>query len=120
MLNVAAPIWNRIAETGLTTPFGKQFFPLDEEEMSRQFDRATEMLEAEGNSPTVVRAYLEVAPLLLEREAISKYVTTHPQQRSALPEINTIQEAVLYSTRQHRLTGAQQRQLERLLSAHAN
>jgi hypothetical protein len=119
VLQVAASIWNRIAEAGTPrSPIG-QLFPLSQEEQNQAHQREADRLQKMQIDPDVVSAYLEVAPLLAERELIAKYKDQHPARSTflneALPEVNTIQEAVLLSTRERRLTRKQQQQLSELL-----
>lgn len=117
MLQVAAPIWNEVAKEGLATNFGKRLFRLSQEQQNDLLDREANVLQQQGHSQKAVRAFQEVAPLLGERQAIARFVKKNPGQRQALPEVNSLQEAVMLASQSHLLTTPQQRELENLLKA---
>src|SRR5690348_4847268 len=93
MLQVAAPIWNKIAKQGeLQTKFAKRMFPLDQEQLTRAMELEGQKLGSQGFHPTVIRAFQELGPLVAERKAISRFVETNPHLREALPEIQNLNE----------------------------
>ena len=80
-----------------------------------------DLMEKQGlHDPAVHRAFLLVAPLLAENEAISAYLqeADRPDLRSALPEVTSINEAVILATMEYRLSPSQQALLTRLLTQH--
>lgn len=119
MLQVNAALWNAIARTGqCRTPIG-QLFSLTQEQQNQAHEREANRLEQLGVDPEVALAYLTVAPLLAERKAIADYKRMHSANLSladVLPEVNTIQDAVILATRQHRLNREQATQLTELLA----
>mgnify|MGYP001267665546 CR=1 FL=1 len=115
MLNVAAPIWNQIAQLGTESQFGARFLTMDQEEMTRAVQALADELESKGIHPEVVSAYLELAPLLAEREAISRYSRLNPQARTFLPEVTSVNEALLIAIRERYLNTSQVAQLRKLL-----
>ena len=119
MHQISAATWNLVAELAPTKTQIGRLFRLDPEQMNQAEEREAERLEAEGYDPDVVLAYLEVAPYLVEREAIAKAKGLRPDNLNlqAIPEVNTIQAAVLLSTRECLLTSGQQKQLTELLSS---
>ena len=62
-------------------------------------------------------AFRLVAPLLQETQAISDYIllTQRLDLRSALPEVNSVNEAVMLASTEYRLTPSQQKKLTQLL-----
>ena len=119
LTSVAAPIWNQIAQRPLQTPWARQAFKLDADEMVELMNEEYAKLKAEVGG-TVASAYLDVKPLLLENQAISRFTQAQPMYREALPEITSIQEAILIASRDHLLTTLQQKKLQKLLEADLN
>jgi hypothetical protein len=118
MLNLPAAVWNEIARTQtLRSTFGKRWFPMDQDEITAAHERMVSELERRGNDLAVALAYLELAPLLAEREAIQAYVDQHPIHREALREILEVNEALLIAIEEHNLTESQVKQLRPLLAA---
>jgi len=117
MLNVAAPIWNEVAKEGLRTPLFQRLMPMDQDAMTKAHDQEVERLEQEGTAPTVALAYMKVAPLLAERQAIQSYVAKNQRWRHALPSVTSIEQAVAMMSKSRQLTSAQQTQLSNLLQA---
>ena len=70
-------------------------------------------------SPEVCRAFLDLKPLLLENVAISRHIqqTDNPSLRQALPEVTTVNEAVILASADQELSTLQQRRLEKLLQS---
>lgn len=117
--SVATPIWNEIAETQeLATKWGKMAFRLDAEKMSELINKEYRELKERGLPFAVIKGYLDLKPLLLENVAISRHIqrTDDLSLRSALPEVTTIDEAVMLASQDQPLTLKQQEQLSKLLS----
>lgn len=115
MLQVAAPIWNRIAEYGLATPFGEKFLTLNQQQMTDAQQLEYDRLTKAGTSPEAAISFLTLAPLLLERKAISRYARSNPQIRDALPEVTSVQEALHMAIAGDRLNPKQTAELRTLL-----
>jgi hypothetical protein len=114
---VAAPIWNAVAEQGdPQTWLGRAMFSLPEDEMQEYQDELADSLEKRGWDPTVVQSFLVVAPLLLEREAISRAARVVPKIRPVLPEVLSVQGAAALGTMEYFLDSKQANQLTRLLA----
>ena len=113
---IAAPIWNIVAEKGKPqTWYGRGLFHLPEEVQERDQDELASTLEAKGCDPKVARAFLNVAPLYLEREAISRAAKLVPKIRPAVPEVLSLEEAVALGTMEDFLTPPQASLLRKLL-----
>lgn len=76
-------------------------------------------LEKMGADNRVILAYRLVAPLLMENEAISAYLeeTQQPTLRASLPEVISVNEAVILASMEYPLTQSQQKQLTQLLAS---
>ena len=112
---VATRVWNEIGETvPLKTDWAKQMFPLPPSEMEKALDLEQERL-SKADRPVVVAAYLLVMPLLWEREAIAKFKRAHPEMMDALPNVESVQEAVMLASTEFPLDKRQQQRLARLL-----
>lgn len=118
--SVATPIWNEIARAQeLKTEWARKAFSLNGEQMVKLVDREYEELKAAGVSPEVSKAFLDLKPLLLENVAISRHIqqTDNPSLRQALPEVTTVNEAVILASADQELSTLQQRRLEKLLQS---
>lgn len=116
--SVAAVIWNEIAAQGkLQTAWAKKVFAMDEEELSAQENEEYRAMKAAGTDHDVASAFLDVRHLLLEHEAITRYCRKNPQMRNALPEVDSVNEAILLAQGDRFLTPPQTRQLRELLQA---
>ena len=116
--SVATPIWNEIAKAQkLRTEWGKKAFNLDQEGMVNLVNQEYEELQQKGVSTEICKAFLDMKPLLLENVAISLHIqqTDNLHLRQALPEVTTINEAVILASEDQPLTTLQQRQLQKLL-----
>jgi hypothetical protein len=117
MHQVATPIWNEIAKTQvLRTPWAKTVFSMTEEEMAEHLEQWAAALETE-HSNKVALAYQLTAPLLMENEAISRFIsrTGRSSLRAGLPEILTPAEGVDLGSREYRLNRAEAQALNLLL-----
>ena len=115
-MNAPAAVWNQIAKTQkLRSAWGKKWFVMDQDAMTAAHERMVSLLERQGKDLAVALAYLELAPLLAEHEAIQAFVAENPVHREALPEVLEINEALLIAIEQRNLTMSQVDQLRPLL-----
>lgn len=120
MYQAPMAVWNEIAKS---QPLGQPWatlFRLTPQELPVKLDELVDKpAEAAGADNRTVLAYRLVAPLLMENEAISSYLTETNQStlRSSLPEINSVNEAVMLASTEYCLTPFQQRKLTQLLKA---
>lgn len=93
MLNVPQEIRNQLARLPMLHPALKAILAMESEDNA---DQALQKLARKmvGFSPTIQHAWMTVAPLLLENEAIDRFVRKNPDWRMTLPEILTISEAL--------------------------
>lgn len=120
MYQTPLPIWNEIAKTQeLATPQWRRLLNLDPEAMPSAIKDLETRLEQKGADPRSIRAYLLTAPLLAENEAISRYVEAsgNPGLRASLPELTSINEALVLASHEFRLSPSQQSMLRKLLLA---
>jgi hypothetical protein len=116
MYQVPAAVWNQIAETQrLETSWAKWIFPLPEDDQEKAVLDEELRLTKPAGSALLAMAYLTVAPLLWERRAIRLWKTENGEN-PGLPSIETVQEAVILASKDHRLTVDQQRTLSAMLS----
>ena len=113
--SIPAEIWNGIAETEtLRTAWAKKHFPLTEQEMEQAEEKEADALEK--NWPrAVVRGFQDMRPLLLEREALRQWTRKHPEHAAALPEVNSLEEAVDMAAMDWMYDETEKRQLRELL-----
>jgi len=118
MYQVPATVWNRIAETEtLATEWAELTFPLPEAELEEALELEAARIQAEHKtSPSLTLAYLKVMPLLWEREAIAAFVADNPALAGALPNVETVEEAVRIATLDHPITTREQDKLASLLT----
>ena len=118
MQQVPMRFWNEIAQTQeMKSPLWAAMFSLSPEQLSGATDDLTKALKLLVQDERVMLAYLLAAPLLVENEAISRYLieTDSLHLRSSMPELQTVGEAVILASREYRLKPSQQRQLDLLL-----
>lgn len=119
MYQVPARVWNAIAATGsLRNPSFKILMAMPEEQMLKDLDEQAKVLAKRGVSDSVISAYQELAPLLAEHEAISRYInqTGNFDLRAALPEILSPQEAVAIAAKDRLLSASDKTQLKQMLT----
>jgi hypothetical protein len=93
MLNVPQEIRNQLARTGrMQYPKFESIFKLESEEKA---DLELLKLARKQAGVRLATAWIYSAPLLLENEAIAALVLTNPSLKLLLPEILTVEEAVL-------------------------
>ena len=117
--SVAAPIWNEIAKTQtLKTEWARKAFALDDQAMSELEDQEYQELKPKVGQ-AVAAAFSDLKPLLLENQAISRYIQAQddPTLRQALPEVVSIAEAIALASMDRPLSPSQQTSLQNLLKA---
>jgi hypothetical protein len=117
---LAAGILNRIADTTpLRHRWAQLLFLMTQEQLTKQRESQEKALAERGFSTPVILAYLSLAPLLAENEAISQYIekTGNLDLRAALPEVTTENEAQILAIKEYGLNQSQQAQLKELLLA---
>lgn len=116
MHQAAATYWNQIAEQNpLKTTWAQQMFPLPQESLDKALEQEEARLTQQEGDPIVAAAYLKVAPLLWEQEAISNFLLDNPSLRSALPPQENVSEALVTASQDFRLTPFQLRKLKAML-----
>lgn len=116
MHQVATEHWNQLAESQpLATDWAKAIFPLPPEQMAKALDREETKLMKLVQDSSIVAALIKVGPLLWEHLAISKFLEAQPNLASAMPAIETINEAVETAALDYRLSSIQRKKLARLL-----
>lgn len=121
LARVNSEVWNEIAQTQtLRSDWARRVFPMRSDAMLEEMNREGAALTATGLPNPVVLAYQTVAPLLLETEAISRYIaaTGRWDLRNALTEVNTIGEALMVAgadIQPDSLTPPEEEQLRQLL-----
>ena len=118
MYQAPTAVWNQIAQS---QPLGKpwsRLFRLDLPELTKELAKMEDVLKAKGADARVTRAYLLTAPLLAENEAISSFVemTNRQDLRSSMPELTSVNEAVILASQEYRLSPSQQAKLTHLLN----
>jgi hypothetical protein len=106
MYSVPAPVLNEIARTRtLRTESARQMFVLDGPGLLDALSDQAKSLGAQGVPNKVVLAYQTVGPLLSENLAISEFIMTTERLdlRACLPEIVSIEEAILVADAEYRL-----------------
>ena len=118
MYQVPMAIWNEIAQSQpLSQPWGT-LFRLTPEELPPMLEKLVDKVaEDQGANNSTVLAYRLVAPLLQETVAISEYLeeTDRMDLRAALPEVNSVNEAVILASQEYRLSPSEQTKLRLLL-----
>lgn len=117
MYQVPATVWNDIAaKQKLATPWAKRLFPTPPDKMDGALEQESKSLAAQGVSdPSVRSSFLQMAPLLWEREAIAKHLQANSDLTQALPNVEDAQEATMLASQDRPLNTSSQAQLTRLL-----
>lgn len=118
MQQVPASVWNEIARTQeLSNPSMKMLFEMKQSVMDGALEMQARALEKSGVPDSVINAYQQMAPLLAENQAISRYIeqTGNSDLRLALPEILNAQEAVAIASQDRPLSSSEQSALLELL-----
>jgi len=100
----------------LATEWAELMFPLPDDVLMDALDREADRLMAEHKiSPSLTLAYLKTMPLLWERKAIAAFVADNPALGGALPNVETVEEAIRIATLDHPITTREQDKLASLL-----
>ena len=119
MYQTPMAVWNEIAKAQPLSQPWATLFRLKPEELGQALDKLVDRpIEAQGADNSTVLAYRLVAPLLLENEAISAYLleVQQPSLRASLPELTSVNQAVMLASAEYRLTPSQQTKLQQLLT----
>lgn len=118
MYQAPSAIWNEIAQSQQLKHKAMEYlFLMEPEELERALGQVDKDIEAQGVDPATIRAYHLTAPLLLENEAISRYIQQSNQHflRNSLPELVTMNEAILLAISEYGLKPSQTKKLRMLL-----
>lgn len=98
-------------------PFLRRALSLAPEELTVVLQEWEQRLMRQGLSAAAAQAYLTVAPLLMEHEALSTYCRTtgNWELRRMLPEVLTAGEAAAVAAREFNLEPVEELDLERRL-----
>lgn len=117
MTSIAPKIWNEIAETEpLATAWGKTAFAMGPDEIVESENKDFRAMKDAGIPPQVICAFMDMRPLLLERRAIARFVSSRPSLTEALPNVESVTEAVTMASKDHLLSRKDQTQLGKLLT----
>lgn len=118
MHQVPTVVWNEIAKSQPLSEPWATLFRMKDEELEQGIETLVDKpAEAAGADNRTVLAYRLTAPLLVENEAISSFLqeTRQISLRTSLPELNSVNEAVILASMEYRLTRSQQAKLKHLL-----
>lgn len=119
MHQVPTVVWNEIAKSQPLSEPWATLFRMQPEELEQGIKEMVDApAEKAGADNRTVLAYRLTAPLLVENAAISAYLqeTQQSSLRMSLPEINSVNEAVILASMEYRLTRSQQAKLKNLLA----
>ena len=119
MHQVPMPVWNEIAKSQPLSQPWATLFRMTPEQLPQGLAKLVDApAEAQGADNKTVLAYRLVAPLLQESEAISQFLleTQRPNLRASLPEVTSVNQAVILASQEYRLTASQQQKLRQLLT----
>lgn len=119
MHQVPMPVWNEIAKSQPLSQPWATLFRMTPENLPKGLEKMVDApAEAMGADNKTVLAYRLVAPLLQENEAISQFLleTQRPNLRASLPELTSVNQAVILASQEYRLTASQQQKLTQLLT----
>ena len=118
MLGINPEIWNSLArEQPLLTAWAKKVLPLPEEQMQEELTAEAKQLKGSGEPPNVVLGFQMVRPLLLEQEAIFRFLPDHPELKGFLPEVYTVDEALHLAVQEFYLSRSEVNRLRKLLTS---
>lgn len=117
LLKVPPEVLQGIKDTGLVrSPQLSRIFSMSAEQLMPRHQELLDSLTEQGVNRSTALAYLDVMPLLIEKRAVSAYVSAHPDLANVLPNLETPKEAASVGAREHDLTDGQQAMLETLLT----
>jgi len=96
----------------------KRLFKMDDNTLTETLDQQALELKAQGMEPEIIASIQLTLPLLIENQAISRYIqqSNQPYLRNSLPELLTVSEAVILATEEYRLSLSQSQQLKNWLN----
>lgn len=119
MLSVDQITWNQIAhEQTLYSGWAQKMFNLPRAEATAEQRKTLKSLKTQGYSDLTALAYLTALPLLLENQAISRFIveTDNLELRNQLPEVTDVQEALWLLSQDYPLDPKEMRDVEKLLN----
>lgn len=119
MYQAPQAVWNEIArDQTLKSPRNQKLFQMNPNDRDRELAEEVQQLVSTGIDKTVAAAYQKVIPLLQENQAISRYILKHERTdlRAALPEVLTVDEAVMLMQQDFLLDAPKTRQLKSLIN----
>jgi hypothetical protein len=116
MMGIAVTIWNGMAPFA-SSKVWRRLFCLNAEAQTVECDRWYAALQERGVRSQVASAYLSLAPLLHEADALCSFLNRNPHWRSAIPDICSVQEALIAAEGDFMLSAKDSAALGRLLEA---
>ena len=114
-MSVPIGIWNQIAPQIQHKELARIFSMTSQEKADAALSQWAQ--SKAGSAPMLLAAFEEIAPLLLENVAISKWTASNPQWLMALPEVLTVGEAARLAQADYMLSATETAQLIRHLRA---
>jgi hypothetical protein len=118
LTSVPAQVLNAIQASGrMQNPQLSKIFSMSDLELAETHDQLTGDLMKKGMDRSTALAYLDVMPLMVERKAISGYLSDSNREdlRQALPNLETPDEAATVGTKNRNLNPQQSASLLRAL-----
>ena len=118
MNQVPMSVWADIAEkTTLRTSWAREMFALTETQMEATLRDQAATMARSGIDNKVILAYQEIAPIWIERRAITDYIRQTGQfdLRATLPDLTSAKEAVGLMNKEYRLSRNQRAKLRQLI-----
>src|SRR5687767_6410446 len=118
MLQANPATWNKIAATqALETTWAADLFGQAPDELVQAVvDEEEKLARKLAVRPTVAMVLIKMGALLWERKAIARYLQSHPQDQAALPNLESVDEAMdLVKVDHPTLTPAEQTKLREML-----
>lgn len=118
MYQVPMTVWNELAASQPVSPKWGALFRLKQTELPAALDPVYAHMDSLKADSRVQRAFVLVAPLLVENESISAYLTERnlTSLRAAMPEVTSIPEAIALASSEFPMTKGQQATLGELLA----
>ncbi len=119
MMQVSQVIWNDLVATQeVLNPALRKLMEADPEEIDQLLEREADQLEQTYPARAVL-AFQVVAPLLIERKAITNWLVdrNRPDLRASIPEILTIPEAISLMTAEYRINETERKALRKMLES---
>ena len=119
MYQVPQAVWKEIGQDQkMKSPRNQKLFQMNPDDRDRALAEEVQQLVSTGIDKTVAAAYQKVLPLLQENQAISRYILKHDRTdlRAALPEVLSVDEAVMLMQQDFLLDARKTSQLKSLLN----